>query len=490
MRKIALLIAFFTLSTIIYAQNKTKEELLRELQAHPQQDKERVDILTELFHARELEDNEKTKFAGEALALARKINYPVGEAQALLYHVRDADAASNYRASDSLLLLAEYIVKKVTDKNLSAFFLYYKGGHLSRRTNKGCVDYFLQAARAFELLGDNKNIGFCYYYISEYYLNHVANYPLAMEYILKALHYAGLAKSPYLLCKVRTHIGGIYSSIGDYDNALENYQKASEANEKLQNKDMERSIQIRIGDIYLMKDEYPEAINAYKLFIKNDPSKLDSCTFESNMANVYIRMENLPMTFKYGFSSFKKATELKDPLELSSVLGLLARAYNKKEMPDSAIFYARAGLDTALKKGMLQYVRNNAGALADAYATKKDFANAYIYHLQYINARDSILNNDLRNRTSLLKYNNDLDKKQNEIVKLEVQRKAQRNFLIIALVVLALILITAVTLFRNNRQKRKANTLLQQQKLKVETTLSELKSTQSQLIQSEKMASL
>ena len=45
------------------------------------------------------------------------------------------------------------------------------------------------------------------------------------------------------------------------------------------------------------------------------------------------------------------------------------------------------------------------------------------------------------------------------------------------------ILVVALILFRNNRQKQKANKVL-------ETTLTNLKSTQSQLIQSEKMASL
>ena len=53
-----------------------------------------------------------------------------------------------------------------------------------------------------------------------------------------------------------------------------------------------------------------------------------------------------------------------------------------------------------------------------------------------------------------------------------------------------MLLIIAFILYRNNRQKQKANVLLQQQKGKIETTLTELKSTQAQLIQSEKMASL
>jgi two-component system NtrC family sensor kinase len=45
-------------------------------------------------------------------------------------------------------------------------------------------------------------------------------------------------------------------------------------------------------------------------------------------------------------------------------------------------------------------------------------------------------------------------------------------------------------LYRNNKSKQKANTLLNQQKEEIQNTLDQLKSTQSQLIQSEKMASL
>jgi signal transduction histidine kinase len=51
-------------------------------------------------------------------------------------------------------------------------------------------------------------------------------------------------------------------------------------------------------------------------------------------------------------------------------------------------------------------------------------------------------------------------------------------------------LLIAFFLYRNNRQKQIANLVLQEQKDKVEKTLQDLKSTQVQLIQSEKMASL
>jgi two-component system, NtrC family, sensor kinase len=58
------------------------------------------------------------------------------------------------------------------------------------------------------------------------------------------------------------------------------------------------------------------------------------------------------------------------------------------------------------------------------------------------------------------------------------------------LAMLAVFLAIAIILYRNNRQKQKVNLLLHEQKNEIQQTLIVLKSTQAQLIQSEKMASL
>ena len=65
----------------------------------------------------------------------------------------------------------------------------------------------------------------------------------------------------------------------------------------------------------------------------------------------------------------------------------------------------------------------------------------------------------------------------------ENQQEKSRNRMYVMLMGLGIFLVVAILLYRNNRQKQKANKVL-------ESTLTNLKATQTQLIQSEKMASL
>jgi C4-dicarboxylate-specific signal transduction histidine kinase len=81
------------------------------------------------------------------------------------------------------------------------------------------------------------------------------------------------------------------------------------------------------------------------------------------------------------------------------------------------------------------------------------------------------------------------DQRQQELAaeKSKYQNKIKTNIL---LGILTTILLIALILYRNNKQKQKANQLLHQQKEEIQSTLSQLKETQTQLVHSEKMASL
>ena len=79
--------------------------------------------------------------------------------------------------------------------------------------------------------------------------------------------------------------------------------------------------------------------------------------------------------------------------------------------------------------------------------------------------------------------------RQQDITKEQDEYKARAQLLLMLVSLLAVSVI-ATTLYRKSQQKQKANVLLRQKNFAIEESLSALKKTQSQLIQSEKMASL
>jgi signal transduction histidine kinase len=82
-----------------------------------------------------------------------------------------------------------------------------------------------------------------------------------------------------------------------------------------------------------------------------------------------------------------------------------------------------------------------------------------------------------------------IEQRQKEIQQ-EQERYKNRISIYALLSVVGVFLLLAIILYRNNRQKQNANALLQYQKDEIQKNLAELKAAQTQLIQSEKMASL
>ena len=147
---------------------------------------------------------------------------------------------------------------------------------------------------------------------------------------------------------------------------------------------------------------------------------------------------------------------------------------------------------TAQKK-----IRDSSQQLSKEFAKKGDYAKAYNYFLQYTAYKDSLSAEVTARQVALLQYKQNTQKKENQIRLLTSERQLreqeaeQQKLLLLILAGLAIPLLgLTVVLIRTNRQRRVANVQLHDQKVALEETVSELKATQNQLIQSEKMAAL
>jgi signal transduction histidine kinase len=188
--------------------------------------------------------------------------------------------------------------------------------------------------------------------------------------------------------------------------------------------------------------------------------------------------------------SYERNKNGDDTRGMSSSAVQLAKAYKDIGDHNSAIQFALKAYDLASRTSWMPTQINASDLLSQLYETlgNKQKALDYLKLYRSLKEKSEELNDKARlaevEIQALLKKN----KEDIELLEKETELRAQENkaqqlwILSIGGALLSAIII-AIILVRNNRQKQKANTRLA-------STLSDLKSTQSQLIQSEKMASL
>jgi signal transduction histidine kinase len=184
-----------------------------------------------------------------------------------------------------------------------------------------------------------------------------------------------------------------------------------------------------------------------------------------------------------GISYLKEAAEEKlqsrDYYTLAWSCGTLANCYKEINQPDSAIYYAKIGLSAAQQIGFKDRLLQINQLLAEMYESI-DLRESHNYLKKAV-----ALNEELFGSEKIFQLQKAVAEQQQKIQEAEKKRIAyESNIRQYALIAgIGIFLIIALLLYRNNRQKQKANNTLKK-------TLADLKSTQTQLIQSEKMASL
>jgi two-component system, NtrC family, sensor kinase len=201
-----------------------------------------------------------------------------------------------------------------------------------------------------------------------------------------------------------------------------------------------------------------------------------------NLAGAYARKKMLDSAVFYAHKSIAINQEHNYYRSLVSSYNSISAFYSRQKNTDSSLFYAKKALKIAqishIASGLLGAYKN----LSLSYSVTNKTDSAFKYEKLANKLNDSLKNVRIDNLT---KYQNFSFNEQLRLKKLDEERTAYANKMTMLglIALLTGILVVAIILYRNNRQKQKANTVL-------ETTLANLKSTQSQLVQSEKMASL
>ena len=180
-------------------------------------------------------------------------------------------------------------------------------------------------------------------------------------------------------------------------------------------------------------------------------------------------------------SSLNRDFNLKDAIE--GYLGL-AQTFQLTRQMDSAILYAGKSFTMATANSFPAQTLEASVLLKDIYTKTSAVDSAFKYQGIALSLKDSLYNQEKIRAGQNLSFN---EFQRQAAIKAAVETekiKYQNRIRIYALLAgLGVLLVIGLLLYRNNRKEQRTNKVLA-------STLTNLKSTQSQLIQSEKMASL
>ncbi|HEX2845091.1 MAG TPA: ATP-binding protein [Chitinophagaceae bacterium] len=162
----------------------------------------------------------------------------------------------------------------------------------------------------------------------------------------------------------------------------------------------------------------------------------------------------------------------------------LAGVFEHQKKTDSAFSYARLAFSKNKVANDSTGMGGSALMLSKLFAQANRYDSAYHYLSAYQAINANLVSREKINKVQSLGFNELI--RQNELAQehKEAIQQYQTRLKVYSLIAgLSLLVLITFILFRNNRQKQKANVVL-------ENTLSNLRSTQAQLVQSEKMAGL
>jgi signal transduction histidine kinase len=379
---------------------------------------------------------------------------------------------------DSLVHLLESAAEDTTKANLLGTLSYQFAFTQADKS----VMYGQQGVQLSQKLGYRKGVAYCSQSLAMG-LWGMGNYSNALQVGFTALHLYEELMIREDIALTHYVLSNVYRDFGDYKRALEEVKKGFEIYKALEANDIiGHAI---MGSIYDLKDQLDSAFyNVQKAFELNKAINNEKWGWLYYLqGNIYRKQMQYDSAMHY----YRTALPLVDNKDLIETYNGIAILYDETGRIDSCIYYASQVVQkwkyVSYQRGILQATN----ILADAYKKINQRDSAIKYFELSVALNNTMFNQQHEREIQNMAFNEQL----REDEEIRNRKEFQDTIKMYALVTIGIFLLAvALLLWRNVRHKKRANVLLLQQKSKVEETLQMLRATQSQLIQSEKMASL
>ncbi len=391
-------------------------------------------IRNSYFANKKASSNKAIEFYNKALELARqnRMEEQVGEAQLYLSNIYlmqpDADKALSY-ATQAFSLISTLSNDSLRAEAHNTYGEVYK----LKNENILALRNFLNALRIAEDKKNNSLIRNCYIHLSSFYSS-IEDYDRAIDYMTKAYKKLDDIKErnvPYLKVIYTNNIGNLFASKKNYDIAISHFERSIRMADSLKFSTLKIPGYVSLLNQYLRIDE-PQKALVYLNSAAGDNLKKYLANF--GMAPIIDQAYGVIYSEIGRFDSARAYLEKARPMfenstnEYSKVgfYGQLASFYRKSGDKKNAIEYYLKVKEISEKSGLLENVKKSAQYLDTLYLQTGNMALAGKFNAVYYQYKDSI--ETLKREKELTQVEaDDEEQRQLKQVKEALELKKRRN---------------------------------------------------------------
>jgi two-component system, NtrC family, sensor kinase len=495
MKKITLILFLLICYSLTYSQNR-KLDSLNNLLAKSTSDTQKINLNIAKISVFATNNFDSSIAIGNlAIERSKALQYRSGEARARVILAYSNCFKGNYKAAkDNLDTAREILSRGVDSSEFPQLYDTYGITYSMQSKYDSSHVYYDQAMNFARALHDDHQLGMIYENTAIAYQQQ-SNFPRALEYYQKALPISeqenDLEGADYLYLNIAI----TFNSMDDTLKARAAFLKAVTLGQKLDLKIVLAYAYANLssvsGEMNRYGDEYEYGLKSALLAKQIGDQGIEASSL-SRSATALAHQKQFPEAERLIRQSMAIADSSKQPLNIfqtNTTMGSILKMENRCR---EAIIYFEKAMRFLTSADLYDAeVAKSYSELSGCYELTGDYKKSLAAFKTATKISDSVSGRENIRKATEQTMNYEFDKKQ-QIAKIEQQKqndlaKTRQTALIGGLL---LTLILAAVAFNGLKNKRKANALLQEQKEEVQQALSTLKSTQAQLIQSEKMASL
>jgi signal transduction histidine kinase len=331
-------------------------------------------------------------------------------------------------------------------------------------------------------------------YVSIFFaINSTSDYSKAMQQAMFNLRLAEqITDRPSPLFRAYQNIGLVYFEMQFYQDAKDNFYRAIRIKDStkafIEN---EGSAYMQLATVYLREQILDSALffarKGYEVGHLKEQIQRGVALLTAVLGNAYEATNRFDSARIFYHKSLQECRKYNDLFIQARVYNNISRLLQRTGATDSSIYYAKHSLDLCQKMNFVHYEMDASALLMNGYKSKGMVDSTLKYMNIMLVVKDTIFSQSRERQIMQLGYAE--QQHQQDIVAAKAAFRSQlRIYGLLAVSIIFLLLL--IFYFRSNRVKIKNTALLEKQNHSLETALAELKSTQAQLIQSEKMASL